>query len=87
MTAILTIDPNGSISLLQSFLDKFHVKLGATLLADVSDAPYLLSVKTLDEVRQCDAEQSTAEAVTPAKGMKENMKEFNKAGAGISFSV
>jgi hypothetical protein len=47
----------------------------------------LLSVKTSDEVRQYNAEQSTAEAVTLAKGMKENMKEFTKAGAGISFSV
>jgi bifunctional DNA-binding transcriptional regulator/antitoxin component of YhaV-PrlF toxin-antitoxin module len=37
MTATLTIDPSGSISLPQLFLQKFHLKPGARLLVDVSD--------------------------------------------------
>jgi bifunctional DNA-binding transcriptional regulator/antitoxin component of YhaV-PrlF toxin-antitoxin module len=37
MTAILTIDSNGAICLPKSFLEKFHLKPGATLLADLSD--------------------------------------------------
>lgn len=37
MTATLTIDNNGAISLPKSFLEKFHLKPGATLLAEVSD--------------------------------------------------
>lgn len=37
MTATLTIDSNGAIRLPKSFLEKFHLKPGATLLADVSD--------------------------------------------------
>lgn len=37
MTASLTIDPNGGISLPAAFLEKFHLKPGAKLLADVSD--------------------------------------------------
>lgn len=37
MTATLTINSNGFICLPKSFLEKFHLKPGATLLADVSD--------------------------------------------------
>ncbi|MCX6876515.1 MAG: AbrB/MazE/SpoVT family DNA-binding domain-containing protein [Verrucomicrobia bacterium] len=37
MTATLTIDNNGAIYLPKSFLEKFHLKPGATLLAYVSD--------------------------------------------------
>ena len=37
MTATLTIDPNGAVSLPHSFMEKFHLKPGATLLADVND--------------------------------------------------
>ena len=37
MTATLTIDPSGGISLPPAFLEKFHLKPGAKLVADVSD--------------------------------------------------
>jgi len=37
MTATLTIDPSGGISLPPAFLEKFRLKPGARLLADVSD--------------------------------------------------
>jgi hypothetical protein len=38
MTATLTIDPNGGIPLPLAFLEKFRLKPGAKLLADLSDA-------------------------------------------------
>lgn len=37
MTATLTIDPNGGISLPPAFLEKFRLKPGARLVADVND--------------------------------------------------
>lgn len=37
MTATLTIDPSGGISLPAAFLEKFRLKPGAKLLADLSD--------------------------------------------------
>ena len=37
MTATLTIDPSGSISLPKVFLQKFQLKPGAKLIADVND--------------------------------------------------
>ena len=37
MTATLTIDPSGGISLPAAFLEKFRLKPGAKLVADVSD--------------------------------------------------
>lgn len=37
MTATLTIDPNGGISLPAAFLEKFRLKPGAKLLADLSE--------------------------------------------------
>lgn len=37
MTATLTIDASGAISLPAPFLEKFHLKPGAKLLADLSD--------------------------------------------------
>ncbi len=37
MTATLTIDSNGGISLPAAFLEKFRLKPGARLVADVSD--------------------------------------------------
>lgn len=37
MTATLTIDPSGGISLPPAFLEKFRLKPGAKLLADMGD--------------------------------------------------
>ena len=37
MTATVTIDPSGGISLPAAFLEKFRLKPGAKLVADVSD--------------------------------------------------
>jgi bifunctional DNA-binding transcriptional regulator/antitoxin component of YhaV-PrlF toxin-antitoxin module len=53
MTAILTIDPNGAICLPKSFLEKFHLKPGATLLADVSDEG--MALRPEDEIEASEA--------------------------------
>jgi AbrB family looped-hinge helix DNA binding protein len=53
MTATLTIDSNGAISLPKSFLDKFHLKPGATLLADVSDEG--IALRPEDEMERSEA--------------------------------
>lgn len=37
MTATLTIDPNGGIALPAAFLEKFRLRPGAKLVADLSD--------------------------------------------------
>jgi AbrB family looped-hinge helix DNA binding protein len=56
MTATLTIDSNGAISLPKSFLDKFHLKPGATLLADVSDEG--IALRPEDEMERSEALKS-----------------------------
>ena len=53
MTATLTIDPNGAIYLPKSFLEKFHLKPGATRLADVSDDG--LALRPEDEMEGSEA--------------------------------
>lgn len=53
MTATLTIDPNGAIRLPKSFLEKFHLKPGAILLADVSDEG--MALRPEDEIEGCEA--------------------------------
>ncbi len=52
MTATLIIEPNGSICLPKSFLEKFHLKPGATLLADVSDEGMALRPEDEMEFRE-----------------------------------
>lgn len=49
MKATLTIDPNGAVRLPNSFLEKFHLKPGATLLADVSDEG--MALRPEDEIQ------------------------------------
>ena len=53
MTATLIIDPNGAICLPQSFLEKFHLKPGSTLVADVSDEG--MALRPEDEMEGCEA--------------------------------
>lgn len=53
MTATLTIDPNGAINLPKSFLEKFHLKPVATLLADVSDEG--MALRPEDEIEASEA--------------------------------